>query len=176
MGRNGPFLACSGYPDCTFTQNYTRNDKGRIEAAEPSKDEPTNEVCPECGSTMVKKEGRFGPFLACSGYPACKNTRSLNGNGPGKAEPTGVACPEKGCSGAARLSTDKARQGLLRLQPLSGLHLCDLGQTGSACLPNMRRSICCGTLHQAGWTSPQVSEQTMHIQTDHPRRSWQRQA
>jgi DNA topoisomerase-1 len=99
MGRNGPFLACSGYPDCTFTQNYTRNDKGRIEAAEPSKDEPTNEVCPECGSTMVKKEGRFGPFLACSAYPACKNTRSLNGNGAGKAEPTGVACPEKGCSG-----------------------------------------------------------------------------
>jgi DNA topoisomerase-1 len=99
MGRNGPFLACSGYPACTFTQNYTRNDKGRIEMTAPSKDEPTDEVCPECGSAMVRKEGRFGPFLACSGYPACKNTRSLNGNGGGKAEPTGVACPEKGCSG-----------------------------------------------------------------------------
>ncbi|MCK4727738.1 MAG: topoisomerase DNA-binding C4 zinc finger domain-containing protein, partial [Desulfobacterales bacterium] len=45
------------------------------------------------------KQGRFGPFLACSAYPACKNTRSLNAEAARKGEPTGVKCPEKGCDG-----------------------------------------------------------------------------
>jgi DNA topoisomerase-1 len=99
VGRNGPFLACSGYPGCTFTQNYIRNEKGRIEMARPSEEVPTDEVCEECGSPMVRKQGRYGPFIACSAYPACKNTRSLSGSTPSKAEPTGVKCPEKACSG-----------------------------------------------------------------------------
>jgi DNA topoisomerase-1 len=46
---------------------------------------------------MVVKRGRYGDFLACTGYPECKHTQSLNG-GP-NAKPTGVACPEKGCDG-----------------------------------------------------------------------------
>jgi DNA topoisomerase-1 len=99
IGKNGPFLACSGYPDCSFTQNYTRNEKGHIVATQPQADVPTDEKCDKCQSAMVQKQGRFGPFLACSAYPACKNTRSLNGNGKRKAEPTGVHCPEQGCPG-----------------------------------------------------------------------------
>ncbi len=46
---------------------------------------------------MVAKRGKFGEFLACSGYPDCKNTRSLNANGPGKS--TGVSCHANGCDG-----------------------------------------------------------------------------
>jgi DNA topoisomerase-1 len=38
---------------------------------------PTEETCDKCGSTMVIKWGRFGHFLACSGYPNCRNTREI---------------------------------------------------------------------------------------------------
>jgi DNA topoisomerase-1 len=99
VGKNGPFLACSGYPNCNFTRNYTRNEKGQIEIQEPATEQPTNEICAICESPMVEKQGRFGPFLACSAYPACKNTRSLNAKPPARREPTGVKCPEKGCDG-----------------------------------------------------------------------------
>jgi DNA topoisomerase-1 len=39
---------------------------------------------------MALKQGRFGPFLSCTGYPKCKNTRPLA---------TGVPCPKEGCEG-----------------------------------------------------------------------------
>ena len=41
------------------------------------KDEKTDEICDKCGKEMVIKHGRFGRFLACSGYPECKNTRKI---------------------------------------------------------------------------------------------------
>lgn len=87
-GRNGPFLACSGYPECTFSSDYERDEKGRIQIREapPS----TGETCDKCGRPMVLKRGRFGTFLACSGYPECKNTR---------APSTGIPCPREGCGG-----------------------------------------------------------------------------
>jgi DNA topoisomerase-1 len=44
-------------------------------------EEKTDEVCDKCGSPMVIKWGRYGKFLACSGYPECKNTRQLAGGG-----------------------------------------------------------------------------------------------
>ena len=40
-------------------------------------DEPTDEICEKCGSKMVIRQGRFGKFLACPNYPACKNTKPL---------------------------------------------------------------------------------------------------
>ncbi len=40
-------------------------------------DEPTDIVCEKCGKPMVKKLGRFGFFLACTGFPDCKNTKSI---------------------------------------------------------------------------------------------------
>ena len=52
-------------------------------------DEPTDEVCEKCGKPMVKKLGRFGFFLACSGFPECRNT---------KAVPL-ADCPREGCDG-----------------------------------------------------------------------------
>jgi DNA topoisomerase-1 len=44
---------------------------------------PTEEVCGKCGKPMVIKWGRYGRFLACSGYPECKNTQELAANGSG---------------------------------------------------------------------------------------------
>ncbi len=51
--------------------------------------EPTGEVCPNCGKPMVVRTGRFGRFVACSGYPECKTTKKL-------AVSTGAHCPECG--------------------------------------------------------------------------------
>ena len=50
-------------------------------------EEPTEEVCEKCGSPMVIKTGRFGKFLACSGFPNCRNIKSLGKEGGGELEP-----------------------------------------------------------------------------------------
>ncbi|QTL98435.1 type I DNA topoisomerase [Iocasia frigidifontis] len=50
-------------------------------------EEVTDEVCEKCGKPMIVKYGRYGKFLACSGYPDCKNTKPF-------LIKTGVACPE----------------------------------------------------------------------------------
>ena len=52
-------------------------------------DEKTDEVCDKCGKPMLKKLGRFGFFLACSGFPECHNTKSI---------PL-AKCPCKDCDG-----------------------------------------------------------------------------
>jgi DNA topoisomerase-1 len=82
-GRNGRFLACTGFPAC-------RNTREMENGAPSAPAEPVDVVCAECGKAMVRKRGRFGDFLACSGYPACKATRSV---------PTGIDCPKPGCKG-----------------------------------------------------------------------------
>ena len=53
--------------------------------------ETTDIECDKCGSPMVVKEGRFGKFLACSGYPKCRNTRPLGAED--------LPCPAEGCDG-----------------------------------------------------------------------------
>ncbi len=88
-GRTGEFLACSAYPKCKNTKNFTRAADGSIEALEEQETE-TGFFCRKCGAPMVKKRGRFGEFLACSAYPKCKFTMPI---------PTGVKCPKEGCSG-----------------------------------------------------------------------------
>ena len=71
VGKFGPFVACSGYPDCTNTRE--------LEKSEPDADtdETQDETCENCGKPMVVKRGRFGQFLACTGYPECKTTRKI---------------------------------------------------------------------------------------------------
>ncbi|MDR1587510.1 MAG: type I DNA topoisomerase [Treponema sp.] len=48
-----------------------------IESFKGSLDEPTDYSCEKCGKPLVKKLGRFGFFLACSGFPECRNTKSI---------------------------------------------------------------------------------------------------
>ncbi|ACV62107.1 DNA topoisomerase I [Desulfofarcimen acetoxidans DSM 771] len=67
---------------------------GKIEL----QDEVTEEICELCGRNMVIKFGRFGKFLACPGFPDCRNTKPL-------LEPTGVTCPL--CSGEVVLRRTK---------------------------------------------------------------------
>ncbi len=97
VGKNGHFLACSGYPDCNYSRDYTRDEKGNIQAIETSIDEVVDKSCDKCGSPMVIKRGRYGEFLACSAYPDCKNTQSLNSNGANSK--IGVKCPQDSCAG-----------------------------------------------------------------------------
>ncbi|MFA5367906.1 MAG: type I DNA topoisomerase, partial [Dehalococcoidia bacterium] len=58
-------------------------------------DEPTDEVCEKCGAPMVIKNGRYGKFMACSGYPECKNAKPVN-KGEVAEEKTGEDCPTCG--------------------------------------------------------------------------------
>lgn len=67
---------------------------GKVQVA----DEVTDEICEQCGKNMVIKMGRFGKFLACPGFPDCRNTKPL-------LEPTGVACPR--CEGELVLRRSK---------------------------------------------------------------------
>jgi DNA topoisomerase-1 len=57
------------------------------------------ELCPQCGKHMVLKQGRFGPFTACSDYPTCKYI---------KQETTGVGCPD---CGVGEIVVKKSKRG-----------------------------------------------------------------
>jgi len=96
-GRNGEFLACSGYPECKNTREFTRRDDGTIEIAPQA---TTDEKCETCGAPMLVKRGRFGEFLACSRYPECKTTRPIS---------LGVTCPRPNCGGF--LTEKRSRRG-----------------------------------------------------------------
>ncbi len=63
----------------------------------------SDEICDKCGRKMLIKNGRFGKFLACSGFPICKNTKPF-------LDKIGVSCPEEDCSGEIiRKKTKKSR-------------------------------------------------------------------
>lgn len=70
-----------------------------FESYKGSLDEKTDFVCELCGKPMVKKLGRFGYFLACSGFPECKNTKSI---------PL-AKCPRPGCTGDIVARKNKGR-------------------------------------------------------------------
>ncbi|MGH7353109.1 MAG: type I DNA topoisomerase [Candidatus Rokuibacteriota bacterium] len=60
------------------------------------KGEETGEKCPECAEPLLERWGRNGKFIGCSGYPECKYTRNLNGNGRAEDQPTDEICPTCG--------------------------------------------------------------------------------
>jgi DNA topoisomerase-1 len=84
-GRMGEFLACPGYPECKNTKEFVRDaGTGAVRVVE---EVVTDESCPESGHPLVVKRGRFGRFLACSGYPDCRYTKAIT---------TGIGCPQCG--------------------------------------------------------------------------------
>lgn len=76
-GRNGRFMACTGYPGC-------KNTKPLAEDAEKHQ-HVVGGKCDLCDGDMVVKGGRFGAFLGCSNYPTCKNTKPIS---------MGIKCPK----------------------------------------------------------------------------------
>ncbi len=92
-GRYGKFMACSGFPECKNIKPIQKNDKSEngkndkeIEELQKKYD---GETCDKCGKPMIIKNGRFGPFLACTGYPNCRNIKNIKENN----NSTGVKCP-----------------------------------------------------------------------------------
>lgn len=93
-GRYGKFLACSAFPKCKNIKSMPGTDRNKNGQAdnkeiEELKEKYKNEICEKCGSPMAIKVGKFGPFLACTGYPKCKNLKNINGGNNG----TGITCP-----------------------------------------------------------------------------------
>jgi len=93
-GRFGPFLGCTGYPEC---RNIRKIGKSGVAAPPPV---PLDEKCPVDNAQLVKRVGRFGEFVSCSNYPKCKYI---------KQETVGVSCPRPGCKG--EIVVKKSRRG-----------------------------------------------------------------
>ena len=93
-GRFGPFLGCTGYPEC---RNIRKIAKSGVAAPAPV---VLDEKCPVDDAQLVRRHGRFGEFVACSNYPKCKYI---------KQESTGVSCTRPGCQG--ELVVKKSKRG-----------------------------------------------------------------
>ena len=87
-GRYGRFMACSAFPKCKNTAELPSSTNG---AAQTTQQPQPETFCDKCGKPMAVRRGRFGEFLACTGYPECKTTRPLGG--------VVMDCPEDGCGG-----------------------------------------------------------------------------
>jgi DNA topoisomerase-1 len=75
-----------------FYDPFIKNLESKYELVETKKVEPekTDKICPTCGKPLVIKFGRFGKFMACSGFPDCKHTEPLEN----KNTKTGITCPK----------------------------------------------------------------------------------
>jgi len=98
-GRYGKFLACSNFPECKNIKSLN-GAGGRFELSEEKKKELEDlqakykgTACDKCGADMAIKNGKFGPFLACSAYPKCKNLKNIAENKDSGGTSTGVKCP-----------------------------------------------------------------------------------
>ena len=93
-GKHGSFIACTGYPDCTYTRELTVDlpDVDKADLAEQGDEE----YCENCGRPMVLKKGRFGTFYACTGYPDCKTTKPIGGQQKKPDQPLEETCPQCG--------------------------------------------------------------------------------
>jgi DNA topoisomerase-1 len=76
-GRNGRFMACTGYPECKNTKPLAEDQEKHQHLA--------GMKCELCGGDMIVRGGRFGTFLGCSNYPRCKNTKPIS---------MGIKCPK----------------------------------------------------------------------------------
>ncbi|MBI5254388.1 type I DNA topoisomerase [Candidatus Falkowbacteria bacterium] len=94
IGRYGKFFACSNYPTCKNTLHIEE-----IQRASANNSEAVNglleEKCPDCGSPLVNKHGKYGAFIGCSNYPKCKYIKKENND-------TGIICPECGVGKVVR--------------------------------------------------------------------------
>ncbi len=79
-----PVVACA---HCRFSAEYERDERGQLRLIPPQE---TEKRCECCGKPMVVKKGRYGSFLACSGYPECTFTKPMT---------LGIPCPREECDG-----------------------------------------------------------------------------
>jgi len=96
--KGGEFLACDRFPACKNSKSFKRDAEGNIQIIVPTQ---LDETCPQCGSPLMEREGRFGAFIACSNYPKCKFARPKT---------TGIKCPE---CGTGEVTQRRSKQGKL---------------------------------------------------------------
>jgi DNA topoisomerase-1 len=99
-GKHGSFYACSTYDkddkeSCTFTKENPIN-LPDLDSADTQDTGSAEEYCENCGRVMVLKRGRFGQFMACTGYPDCKTTRRLDQGKKVPDIPLDEPCPKCG--------------------------------------------------------------------------------
>jgi len=85
LGRHGRFIGCTKYPEC----DYTRDLQGDKAETQPAPEVVEGRSCPECGSELQIKRGKYGKFIGCSAYPKCRYIEPLE-----RPEDTGVPCPQ----------------------------------------------------------------------------------
>ena len=73
-GKYGPFMGCTNFPQCRYT--YDLNTSG--EEKNVNADTEGKDICPECGSLLTQRKGKYGPFIGCTAYPQCRFTRPLH--------------------------------------------------------------------------------------------------
>jgi len=106
-GRYGKFYACSAYPECKNIKGIPKEGEAEVEKSEAVKEmekKHKDAICEKCGEAMVVKNGKFGPFLGCSGYPKCKNIVNIN-----EDSKTGVTCP---VCGKGEIVQKRSRRGI----------------------------------------------------------------
>jgi DNA topoisomerase-1 len=99
-GKHGSFYACSTYEKddpntCKFTKENPIN-LPDLDSADMQETGAAEEYCENCGRVMVLKRGRFGQFMACTGYPDCKTTRRLDQGKKVPDIPLDELCPKCG--------------------------------------------------------------------------------
>jgi len=95
-GPFGPFMSCPGYsedPPCKTIRKLSQKQQQKPP-------EPTGEACPECGKPLVLRQGAYGEFVSCSGYPKCKYVK--------QNLIEGMKCPK---CGQGDIAERKARRG-----------------------------------------------------------------
>jgi len=97
-GIFGPYMACPGYnedPPCKTIRKLSQKQQQKQNAAQP-----TGEDCPVCGKPLVLRQGAYGEFVSCSGYPKCKYVK--------QNLIEGMKCPK---CGTGDIAERKARRG-----------------------------------------------------------------
>ena len=102
FGKSGEFLACTGYPECRYTTNFVRDEKGKIQPQ--ARQQEVREVvgaCPQCGGDVVIKKSHTGSrFLSCANYPKCTYAAPFS---------TGVPCPKCGKGNLVEKSSKRGK-------------------------------------------------------------------
>ncbi len=125
-GRFGPFLGCTGYPEC---RNIRKIGKSGAAAPAPV---PLDEKCPVDGAQLVRRFGRFGEFISCSNYPKCKYI---------KQETYRRFVSASGMQRRDRREEIEAWKGVLWLFGVSELQRGLLGQAGARNVSAVQRAV-----------------------------------
>jgi len=97
-GPFGMFMSCPGFnedPPCKTFRKLSSKQQQKVAAPQP-----TGEACPQCGKPLVLRQGSYGEFVSCSGYPKCKYVK--------QNLIEGMKCPK---CGVGDLAERKARRG-----------------------------------------------------------------